>query len=105
MTNKISEAIKTKEESLGRKLTAFETLSVSRSIPKEDDTKERMEIIFAETMEGIQALNDFHTKLEAAKMSSGVAERHKVAHWWEAEKQSLLTRFNAGQIERIKPAA
>ena len=101
MTNKVTEAIAKAEEQLGKPLSAYERLNVIRSIPKEDDTESRMTLIFEETLEGIESLATFNERLEAAKQSSGIDERRKVAFWWETEKRSLLTKFNAGQIERI----
>ncbi|MCG2776933.1 MAG: hypothetical protein L6406_14770 [Desulfobacterales bacterium] len=101
MSNELSEKIKEAEGQLGRPLSAVERLNISRSMPKVDDAIERMEIILTETLEGIEALNTFHEKVEKAKVSSGVGERHKAAHEFEAVKRDLLTRFNKGEIERI----
>ena len=103
MTSKATEKIKEVEKQRGRPLSAYERLNVLRGMPTEDESAERMRIILEETLPGIEAFNTFHAKVEAAKLSSGVAERHKAAHWWEATKRDLLKRFNNGEIERLGP--
>ena len=100
--NEITKAIAAKEEITGRKLSPQERLNLCRSMPSKDDNKERLEIALTQTLPGIEATNTFHERLEIAKMSSGVGEKHKVSIWWESTKRDLLKRFNAGELKRIK---
>ena len=103
MSNQVTKAIEQAEKQRGKPLSAIERLNISRSIPKEDDTESRMEIILTETMEGIQAVNDFHAEIESANLINNSRMRHIAAHTFEATKRELLAKFNSGLIERIKP--
>jgi len=103
--NEITEQIKQKEEALGRSLTSIERLAMLGTMSSKDDSAERMEIILSETMEGIEALNDFHAEIDKANLVNNRQMRHVAAHQFEATKRELLQKFNKGEIERIKPAA
>ena len=105
MSNEVTKKIKAREEELGRSVSATERLTIARSIPSKDDASERMELVLTETMEGIQCLNSFHEEVEKANLVNNRHMRHVAAIAFEATKRDLLQRFNAGEIERIKPAA
>ncbi|MFH1932760.1 MAG: hypothetical protein ABIN18_14385 [Pseudomonadota bacterium] len=101
----LTEKIKVREAELGRPLTAVERLNVARSLPGKDDAAERMEIILQETKEGIEAAKVFHAELEKANLVNNLSMRHASAHQFETTKRDLLTKFNAGELERIQAAA
>ena len=101
--NELKKEIEAREKTLGRPLSAVERLNVARSIPKKDDNAETLRIVFEETKEGRELRKEFDRKLEQAKQSSGVSERHKTSHWFESEKRKLVAAFNAGTIERVLP--
>ena len=54
-----------------------------------------------EVQEGIELRRQFDQKVKFA--GSNNSERHKAVHFFNAGKRSLLKKFRAGQLERIKP--
>ena len=100
--NKITEAIAEREALLGRKLTAGERYVFMAQSPNLDPDKD-WPLVESETREGIALRAEYDKRLSSAKLSSGVSERHKLAHWFSAEKKSLIQQFKNGSIERIGP--
>jgi hypothetical protein len=101
MTNKTTEAIAKAETELGKPLSAYERLNVIRNLPSDDDKESRLKIALEQTLPGIELMNDFNEKIEAANLVNNLHLRHVACLNFETGKRDLMKKFNAGQIERI----